>query len=121
MIPSERFVGVLLGMAVGDAIGLPREGLSARRALRLFGPPPLRHELILGRGMCSDDTEHACMTVQALLHSRGEPGAFARSLAWRLRWWIAALPAGVGLATLRACVKLWLGFSPSRSGVRSAG
>ena len=31
------------------------------------------------------------------------------------------LPAGVGLATARACLKLWLGFSPERSGIYSAG
>ena len=36
-IDSDRFVGVLLGTMVGDAIGLPREGLSRRRAERLFG------------------------------------------------------------------------------------
>ncbi|WP_267875056.1 ADP-ribosylglycohydrolase family protein [Lusitaniella coriacea] len=32
-----------------------------------------------------------------------------------------ALPAGVGKATLQACIKLWLGFSPQHSGVFSAG
>jgi ADP-ribosylglycohydrolase len=47
--------------------------------------------------------------------------AFGRDLARRLRWWFLGLPAGVGLATARACVKLWLGFSPERSGVYSAG
>ncbi|TVS08433.1 MAG: hypothetical protein EA424_28605 [Planctomycetaceae bacterium] len=31
------------------------------------------------------------------------------------------LPAGVGMATARACLKLWLGFPPKRSGVDSAG
>lgn len=31
------------------------------------------------------------------------------------------MPAGIGLGTLRACVKLWIGFSLERSGVRSAG
>lgn len=113
--------GVILGTAVGDAIGLPREGLSARRALRMFGGAPLRHRLVFGRGMVSDDTEHACMVAQALLASDGDPTRFARSLAWRLRWWLLALPAGVGMATARAVIKLWLGFGPSRSGVFSAG
>ena len=119
--PADRFAGVLLGTAVGDAIGLPRENLSARRAARMFGPPPLRHRLIFGRGLCSDDTEHACMTAQALVRSGGDADAFLRSLAWKLRWWVLGLPAGVGFATLRACIKLWLGVSPRRSGVRSAG
>lgn len=119
----EKFAGVLLGTAVGDAIGLPREGLSARRAARLFGAAPLRHRLVFGRGMTSDDTEHACMVAQALLAGSGSDDAdrFARSLAWRLRGWLLALPAGVGMATARATLKLWLGFPPHRSGVYSAG
>ena len=42
-------------------------------------------------------------------------------LARRLRWWLVRIPAGIGLATLRSILKLWVGFSPERSGVHSAG
>src|SRR5687768_9956005 len=118
-IPISRFQGAILGTAVGDAIGLPREGLSARRAQRIFGGAPLQHRFILGRGMVSDDTEHTCMVAQALLASNGNPSGFARSLAWRLRFWLLGLPAGVGKATAIAIAKLWIGFSPFRSGVWS--
>jgi ADP-ribosylglycohydrolase len=110
---KDRLLGVLLGTAVGDAIGLPREGLSPRRAARLF-PGPLRHRL----GLVSDDTEHACMTAQALLATT-EPVAFTRGLRRRLRWWLAALPPAIGWGTLRALCRAWLGISPS--GVWSAG
>jgi ADP-ribosylglycohydrolase len=34
---------------------------------------------------------------------------------------LLALPAGVGFATARSILKLWIGFSPERSGVFSAG
>ncbi|MEQ8819231.1 MAG: ADP-ribosylglycohydrolase family protein [Sumerlaeia bacterium] len=116
-----RLTGALLGQLVGDCIGLPREGLSPRRAAKLFGPEP-RLTFVFGRGMMSDDTEHACLVGQALLRSGLEdPEAFARSLAWGLRWWFAGLPAGLGKATLKACLKLWLGFPPHKSGVCSAG
>ncbi len=71
--------------------------------------------------MTSDDTEHTAMAAQSLLASGGEPRRFARSFAWRLRWWFLALPAGVGMATAKACLKLWIGFPPGRSGVWSAG
>lgn len=117
----SRIHGCLLGLAVGDALGLPREGLSTKRAVRLFGTGPVEQRLIFGYGLCSDDTEHACMTAQALLASQGDVQRFARGLAWRLRGWLVALPAGVGLATLRAITKLWLGFPPHLSGVQSAG
>ena len=116
----ERVCGLILGQAVGDALGLPYEGLSSRRAAKLLGPPD-RYRFMAGRGMVSDDTEHLCMTAQAVLACPNDADAFARSLARKLRWWLVALPAGTGLATLRAIAKLWCGFSPSSSGVFSAG
>src|SRR5262245_5586296 len=117
----DRIAGVILGTAVGDALGLPREGLSRRRARRLFGDGPLRHRLVFGCGMVSDDTDHGCLVGQALLEAPMDAGKFARSLARRLRWWLAGLPAGVGLGTARAIFKLWCGWPPERSGVWSAG
>lgn len=118
---TNRMEGLILGQAVGDALGLPREGMSPERNRKIFGDGQLRHRFIFGRGQISDDTEHLCMTGQALLACPSDPDAFARSLAWKLRWWLAGLPAGVGLATLKSILKLWLGFGPSRSGVFSAG
>lgn len=117
----DQLQGVLLGSAVGDALGLPREGLSPRRALRLFGDRPLRHHFLWGVGMTSDDAEHACLTAQAMLAAPADARRFGNSLAWRLRGWLLAMPAAVGWATLRSITKLWLGFSPTRSGVFSAG
>jgi ADP-ribosylglycohydrolase len=117
---SNAFIGCLLGTAVGDALGLPYEGLSPRRAIKLF-PDTNRHHLFLGNGMVSDDTEHACFVAQALIRSRGDVTVFRKRLARSLRWWLLALPAGVGFATLRSIVKLWLGFPPRKSGVFSAG
>jgi ADP-ribosylglycohydrolase len=117
---TDRLIGILLGTAVGDALGLPAEGLSPQRRRRLM-PGPWRHRLLLGRGMVSDDTEHALFVAQSLLRHPDDADAFQRRLAWHLRWWFAGLPAGIGVATARACAKLWLGFPPSRSGVFSAG
>ena len=116
----ERILGLLLGGAVGDAIGLPAEGMSAERITRWW-PGELKHRFVFGHGMISDDTEHATMTSQALIVSAGDVEKFRHSLAWKLRWWFLGLPAGVGLATARACMRLWLGVSPERSGVHSAG
>lgn len=117
---ADAVIGCLLGQAVADALGLPREGLSPRRARKLF-PHADRHAFLFGRGLFSDDTEHACLVGQALLTSGGKSDVFQRDLARRLRWWFAALPAGVGKATLLSCLKLWMGVPPNRSGVYSAG
>lgn len=116
----DRIVGCLLGIAVGDAMGLPYEGLSRRR-LRAWSVPTRSHGFLFGKGMVSDDTEHACMVAQSLIVAAVDPQKFQQALGWRLRWWLLALPAGVGLATLQACVRLWLGFGGDRSGVFSAG
>jgi ADP-ribosylglycohydrolase len=118
---SDAVVGCLLGTAVGDAIGLPAEGLSRRRQHRLFGGDIEGHRLLFGRGMVSDDTEHADLTARALLASGGDPDRFAAELARSLKTWLLLLPAGVGLATLRACLRLLVGVPPDRSGVASAG
>ncbi|MFH1498651.1 MAG: ADP-ribosylglycohydrolase family protein [Verrucomicrobiota bacterium] len=117
---AQRLVGVLLGTAVGDALGLPAEGLSASKiASRWKGRWTYR--FVAGRGMISDDTEHAAMVAQCLLAHPSDPKNFQAALAWKFRWWLACLPAGVGFATARAILKLWLGVSPNRSGVFSAG
>ena len=116
----DRLAGILLGTAVGDALGLPAEGLSPQRRRRLF-PGPWRHRLVFGLGMVSDDTEHTFFVAQALLKYPDDAMAFQCCLAWHLRWWLVGLPAGIGRATARACIRLCLGFPPTRSGVFSAG
>lgn len=118
--PIEALTGCLLGTAVGDALGLPYEGLRRGRVARWFQPLGAHH-LLLGRGLVSDDTEHACFVAGALIASQSDPERFTRSLAWRLRWWLLGVPAGIGLATLRATLRLWVGVPPARSGVWSAG
>ncbi|CAB1079212.1 ADP-ribosylglycohydrolase [Olavius algarvensis Delta 1 endosymbiont] len=115
-----HIVGCILGTAVGDAIGLPYEGLSRRRAAKLFGKPE-GHHFFFGRGMVSDDTEHTCMVAQSLIASGGEVDSFRRHLGWRFRFWLLGLPAGIGMATLRSTLRLWIGFGPRKSGVFSAG
>ena len=106
MTREDALCGCLLGQAVGDALGLPMEGLSRRRGRRLY-PHAHRMQFVCGRGMGSDDTEHACLTAASLPAASAD--AFGRRLAWRLRWWFLGVPVGIGKATLRACVKLWLG------------
>ncbi len=117
---QDRFRGVILGAAVGDALGLPMEGLSAARIQKMH-KGPWRHRFILNRGMTSDDTDHTVFVAQSLIAHPENAGDFSRRLARCLKWWLASLPAGIGFATLRSILKLWVGFGPRRSGVFSAG
>jgi ADP-ribosylglycohydrolase len=116
----DSVVGCILGTAVGDALGLPYEGMTGSRGGRMF-PDRDRFHFLPGYGMVSDDTEHACLTAQAIVRAQGDPDQFEKELARMLRWWLLGLPAGVGFATLRSIVRLWLGIPPERSGVFSAG
>jgi ADP-ribosyl-[dinitrogen reductase] hydrolase len=123
----QPLAGCLLGTAIGDALGLASEGLNPQRQARLFPSTERYHLLPFGRGMCSDDTEHAIMVAQSLVATCGFAQAFGHAdefrsdLAWRMRWWLLGLPAGIGMATLKGILKLWL-FMPRRwQGAYSAG
>ena len=105
---TDAIAGAILGCAVGDAIGLPYEGMSKRRGVRLMGEPT-RHRFLFRRGMVSDDTEHTCMIAQSLCEHPADVDAFAGRFGRRLRWWLLGVPAGIGMATLKSCLKLWCG------------
>ncbi len=116
----DAIVGCLLGTAVGDALGLPYENLTHRRAQRLLGEPDV-YRLLFGRGLISDDTEHSCLIAQAMILAGNDEQAFTKYLGRQLRRWFWALPTTAGMATVRAGLKLTIGISPTRSGVFSAG
>jgi ADP-ribosyl-[dinitrogen reductase] hydrolase len=117
---EKSIIGCILGTAIGDAIALPYEGLSKPRQKRLF-PSINSHNLIFGKGMFSDDTEHTCMVAQSLIFSGGDLQKFTKFFAWELRLWLLTVPAGIGFATLRGICKLWIGIKPEKAGVFSAG
>jgi ADP-ribosyl-[dinitrogen reductase] hydrolase len=118
MDPKDRLTGTLLGTALGDALGLPCEGMSARRIARRFGRVDRFH--LLGRmGFVSDDTEQSALVAQSLARHPDDPDACIRAFRRSLLGWFWRLPWGVGLATVRSCFKIMIGFRTS--GVRSAG
>jgi ADP-ribosylglycohydrolase len=70
-----RFLGCMLGGAVGDALGAPVEFLSRTQILEQFGPEGLRdYAPAYGRtGAITDDTQMSLFTAEGLLraHVRG--------------------------------------------------
>jgi ADP-ribosylglycohydrolase len=115
----DTIFGCILGTAIGDAVGLKREGMHRDRAIWLHGNRP-SPDLIFGKGFCSDDTEHTVLVGTALLESSGEVSEFKKRFAKLLRIWLLTCPAGIGLGTLKAILKSFF-FSPDHSGVKSAG
>jgi ADP-ribosyl-[dinitrogen reductase] hydrolase len=113
---DDRIRGVLFGTAIGDALGLPAEGLSAEAISRRFRRLAERYRLFGRTGFVSDDTEQTALVAHAWLDARGDNARLAPAFARRLRAWFLALPLGIGLATVKACLRLCAGASPDRSG-----
>lgn len=110
--------GVLWGTALGDALGLPLEGLSAV-AIQQRGPALERFCLLGDRGCVSDDTEQSALLLESLIRGGGNLDLTIQSFRRALRSWLLRLPFGIGRSSLRACLRILLGLP--QSGVRSSG
>jgi len=111
----------MMGVAIGDAVGLSREGLRRRVALKMFGRPILAYRLLPGFGIYSDDTQLMLMAAQAILRSYSEWRPFRRSYLSRLAWYPLSVPVGAGRATILAALKSWFRATGLASGCNSAG
>ncbi len=118
VVSVDRLAGTLLGTALGDALGLPCEGMSVRAITRRFGTVD-RFRLLGKTGFVSDDTELSALVAQSLARHPDDVDRCVRSFRRALLGWFCRLPWGVGRATIRSCVRIGLGVSPS--GVMSAG
>lgn len=116
MDQRTRLRGALLGLALGDALGLPYEGLSARTVARRFDPE--RYRLWRNVGLVSDDTEQTVLLAEALVDATDDEEV-ERRFRRAMVGWLLRLPFGIGWGTLRACVRMSFGLS--RPGVGSAG
>lgn len=118
MVEVDRISGTLLGTALGDALGLATEGMSARSISRRFGRVD-RFHLIGQTGFVSDDTEQTALVAQSLARHPDDVGRCVLAFRRSLLGWFLRMPWGIGRATLRACIRIGLGLT--RSGVMSAG
>ena len=84
-------------------------------------PFPLRQRLLGQKGTVSDDTVQSALVLSALMRCNGDVNLFQALFARGLKKWFLSIPPGIGLATIKACLKLLIGISPRRSGVNSAG
>jgi ADP-ribosylglycohydrolase len=114
---QQKIYGSIMGTALGDSIGLPFEGLS-RQKIAKKNPKFERQTLVFSHGMFSDDTEHTLSVAQSLIESYDDEMKFQKAIKRRLQLWFLSLPAGVGLATMKAIIR---SFFITNSGVFSAG
>ncbi len=115
----ERFQGCLLGLAVGDALGMPLEGMRASEIRKRFGrvrdflAAPWR---MLEAGQWTDDTK--MMLCQA--RSIAARGGFDLEDTARafLAWYESGDWRGIGGATYDAMRRLQAGVPARESGMR---
>ncbi len=104
----EHIHGVLLGTAIGEALGYARSGLTRRQALKGFGRPPLRYCFCPGRGIYGEQTRLTLLNAQALLNSRSDLRVFRRAFCGRLSWYALSLPLDGSRCTWASAIRSWL-------------
>ncbi len=110
---TDRAYGALIGLAVGDALGMPTQCLSRGRVEALYGglrgfePGPEENEISRGMpaGHVTDDTDQALIVARALVDGAGhvDPERLAHDLlAWEARMRAAGSLDLLGPSTRRA-------------------
>ncbi len=114
---EDRFIGCLLGVAIGDALGMPVEGWSGE-AIRMrygvlsdFQPSPSRG---LRAGQFTDDTQMMLMHAESIVATGRIDGD---DLAHRFVAWLRSGDVrGIGVSTLRSIRRLERGIHWHESG-----
>ncbi len=125
---GERALGALLGLAIGDALGMPTQLLSRDQIVEAHGPlldgfepAPPGHPIAAGMraGQVTDDTEQAVILAEVLIDGGGviDP----EELAGRLVAWEADMRARgsldlLGPSTRRALTELLAGGDAETTG-----
>lgn len=92
LIRLRSIEGTLLGVAVGEALGVSRDGLSRRAALRMFGGTPFDYKLLPSIGIASHQTHYCCLAGQAVLRSCQKESRFSSAFRNRSRGYLAISP-----------------------------
>lgn len=125
----DRAYGALVGLAIGDALGMPTQSMSAEAIQNAYGTiagfrdavaeQPIAPHMTAGR--VTDDTEQALLLAHRLVEDCGELDvlAYAKDL---LQWEAAMKAKGsfdlLGPSTKAALEALEQGVPPERTGTR---
>jgi ADP-ribosylglycohydrolase len=124
MAAMDRALGALYGLAIGDALGMPTQGLPRSRVSELFGrldgfragPPENEVSTGLPAGHTTDDTDQALIVGELLVEGNGRVDL--HRFADRLREWQDLMRRRgsadlLGPSTLRALDLLDSGADPT--------
>lgn len=121
---EDRFLGCLLGGAIGDALGYPVEFRPKAEILGRFGPEPPTSLAYAGPVLVSDDTQMTLFSAEALIRARGATtpeitlfalGAYQRWLATQELAKSGTLRPHVAQGLLRAEPRLHVRRAPGNT------
>ncbi len=104
----DAILGLIAGVAIGDALGYPYIGVSRQETVRLLGKQPLQYQLLPKPTICTEYTQLTLMAAQAVLRSRSSCRAFCQVFLHRLAWYPFSLPALTERQTLSLAYRGWL-------------
>ena len=113
----EHIHGALLGVAIGEAIGLSYTGLKRRSTAKILRRN-LGYCLPTDFGFYGENTRIMLLNAQALLNSRSEMDQFRKSFRRRLLFYALSLPPGIRRSHFVAGLKFpgfWFGLKTSIS------
>lgn len=112
---KDKFIGALLGLAVGDALGMPFEGWNSRDIRKKWDRKSLLSRAGLKPGQFTDDTMLAVAQAESLIDKGDlDPEDTAKKL---VEWYKKGDTRGVGKVTKEAIEKLLKGISWKESGI----
>lgn len=125
---TDRFIGSIVGFAIGDALGMPTQFLTRDQIRRYYGKTvtgflrahPGHASDSLPQGSYTDDTQMMLAVAECLIECQAmEPARQAEAL---LSWYVDAAPHRTPMrANMRACKHLSAGRPWTKSGVFSGG
>lgn len=112
---KSRFIGALVGLAVGDALGMPFEGWNSRDIRKKWDRKSFLSRAGLKPGQFTDDTFLAVTQAESLIDKEGfDPEHTAKKL---VEWYKKGDTRGIGKITKEAIEKLLKGISWKESGI----
>lgn len=112
---KDKFIGALLGLAIGDALGMPFEGWNSRDIRKKWDRKSFLSRAGLKPGQFTDDTMLAMAQAESLIDKGGfDPEDTAKKL---VEWYKKGDTRGVGKVTKEAIEKLLKGIPWRESGI----
>lgn len=105
---KEHIHGVLLGVAIADALSQPRQQIPPRELLRRYGRRLRANQHLPGGRYYGANTQLMLLCAQALLNSRSDLRHFRVCFQRRLRYIPLSMAVGLDKATRRAATLSWI-------------